>query len=430
MSDSNPDGQLLAGFGKVDITPPAHESFEIYDPIFFRALHVRQRDRQVTFLAADLFLFDDTCFDMMAADLAETDVDPAWILPGASHMGTGPTLFQFYVNQPTEALKEFGNEARYARAAAEAVRMARNDAAPARVGVGTGTAEQGLQYNRRAHDEQGNLRMVSLTEFARPPDDLIYDAVDPQVGVVRFDRDGRRPIALANFGCHALALWDFRGNVSADYPGVVVGGFDERGIDGLFIQGALGNVHPVRETDDPCGRIGRSLARTALEIYDGLSPRTHVDLGLFRRTVEIERQPVADVEAARKEWEANPAAAEGLARYEYWLARTYRDRLSCTFDFHAIVFGNSALIHIPGEPFVETAFAIREAAAFDRVLLLCNPCPEVGYLPTAHARVEGGDEVLFAPLEMESEGRICEGAIALLQEARDRHPSSPDPGET
>ena len=417
MSDSNRNGRILAGFGKVDMTPPAHESFEIYDPIFFRALHVRQGDRQVTFLAADLFLFDDACFDMMAADLAETDVDPAWVLPGASHMGTGPTLFQFYVNQPTEALKEFGNEARYARAAVEAVRMARDDAAPARVAVGTGAAEQGLQYNRRAHDEQGNLRMVSLTEFPRPPDDLVYDAVDLQVGVVRFDRDGRRPIALTNFGCHALAMWDLRGNVSADYPGVLVGGLDERGIDGLFIPGALGNVHPVRETDDPCGRIGRSLAGTALEIYNGLTPRADVQLGRFKHTIQIARQPVSEVEAARKEWEANPPAAEGLARYEYWLARTYRDQPACAFDFHAVVLGDSALVHVPGEPFVETAFAIREAASFDTVLLLCNPCPEVGYLPTARAREEGDGEVLFAPLEMESEAQIRDGAIALLKEA-------------
>ncbi|MDE3259446.1 MAG: hypothetical protein OYM47_16585 [Gemmatimonadota bacterium] len=430
MSGSNPDEQILAGFGKVDITPQAHESFEIYDPIFFRALHVRQGDRQVTFLAADLFLFDDYCFDMMAADLADTDVDPAWVLPGASHMGTGPTLFQFYVNQPTEALKEFGNEARYARAAVEAVRMARADVSPARVAVGTGSAESGLQYNRRAHDEQGNLRMVSLTEFLRPPDELVYDAVDLQVGVVRFDRDGRRPIALTNFGCHALALWDLRGNVSADYPGVVVRELAERGIDGLFIPGALGNVHPVRETEDPCGRIGRSLARTALEIYDGLSPQADVELGRFMHTIQIDRQPVAEVEAARKEWEANPPAAEGLARYEYWLAETYRDQPSCAFDFYVVVLGDSALIHFPGEPFVETSFAIREAAAFERVLLLCNPCPEVGYLPTERARVEGDGEVLFAPLEMESETQIREGAIALLEEAwrESRHPSSPSTG--
>jgi hypothetical protein len=206
----------------------------------------------VTFLAADLFLFDATCFALIAEELADTDVDPAWILPGASHMGTGPTLFQFYVNQPTEALKEFGNEARYAKAAAEAVRQAVEDKAPARIAVGTGQAEAGLQYNRRAHDDAGRLRMVSLTEFPRPPEDLRYDAVDPQVGVVRLDRDGRRP----------LALWDLRGNVSADYPGVLVDAVGEEGIDALFIQAALGNVHPVREGDDPCGRIGRSLAGT------------------------------------------------------------------------------------------------------------------------------------------------------------------------
>ena len=432
MNESKTDGQMLAGFGKVDITPAPHHSFEIYDPIYFRALHVRQGDRQVTFLAADMFLFDHICFDMMATDLAETDVDPAWILPGASHMGTGPTLFQYYVNQPTEALKEFGNEARYARAAAEAVRMARADVSPARVAVGAGPAEPGLQYNRRAHDSQGNLRMVSLTEFPRPPDDLEYDAVDRQVAVVCFDRDGKRPIVLTNFGCHALAMWDLRGNISADYPGVVAGVLAEREIDGLFIQGALGNVHPIRETDDPCGRIGRSLARTTLDICDGLKPRADVELMLFKRTVQIERQPVAEVEAARKEWQANPPAAEGLARYEYWLAQTYRDQPSCSFDFRAVVLGNNALIHIPGEPFVETAFAIREAAAFDRVLLLCNPCPEVGYLPTAHARVEGDGEVLFAPLEIESEAQICEGAIALLQEAwgQPLHPSGPAPGKT
>ncbi len=141
-------------------------------------------------------------------------------------------------------------------------------------------------------------------------------------------------------------------------------------------------------------------------------------MGLFKRTERIERQPVAAVETAREEWQANPPAAEGLARYEYWLAQTYQDETSCSFDFRAVILGDSALIHIPGEPFMETAFAIREAAGFDRVLLLCNPCPEVGYLPTAHARVEGDGEVLFAPLEMESEAQIREGAIALLQEAR------------
>ena len=119
----------------------------------------------------------------------------------------------------------------------------------------------------------------------------------------------------------------------------------------------------------------------------------------------------------RREWEAHPAESEGLARYYYWLAETYQDLPPSLFELHAVTIADAALIHMPGEPFVETAFAIREAAPFEKVLLFCNPCPETGYLPTPEARREGDGEVLFAPLEMESETKIKEGAIALLKEA-------------
>lgn len=410
---------LMAGFGQVDITPELDSppTFEIFDPMFLRALHLRQEDRQVTFLAADLFLFDDKCFELVAGYLKDSDVDPNWVLRGASHMGTGPTLFQYYVNQPTESLKEFGNEDRYARAAAEAILLAREDASTAMAGVGTGDAEEGLQYNRRAHNDDGDLRMVSLTEFPKPPRDLQYDPVDPQIGVVRFDRKDRRPINLVNFGCHALARWDQRGNISADYPGVLCAALDSQGIDALFIQGALGNVHPVREGEEPSARIGTSLAEDVLRISQDIAPSDNTDLKLYSRTIETGRLPVLDEDEAKRRWEEDPPNSEGLSRYYYWLAQNYSNATSFELDVRLIVIGDSALIHMPGEPFVETAVAIREAAAFSRVLLLCNPCPEAGYLPTHRAREEGDGEVLFAPLGMTSEDQIRQGTIELLNEA-------------
>ena len=152
-------------------------------------------------------------------------------------------------------------------------------------------------------------------------------------------------------------------------------------------------------------------------MFRGLAPVGDADLGLFSKTLEIDRQPVMDVDVARREWEADPAESEGLSRYYYWLAQTYRDLPPGLFELHVVTIGSAALIHMPGEPFVETAFAIREAAPFEKVLLFCNPCPETGYLPTPEARREGDGEVLFAPLEMESETEIKEGAIALLKEA-------------
>ena len=53
--------EIYAGFSRVDITPRLDDppTFEIFDPIFFRALHLRQDSRQVTYLAADLFALDE-----------------------------------------------------------------------------------------------------------------------------------------------------------------------------------------------------------------------------------------------------------------------------------------------------------------------------------------------------------------------------------
>ena len=410
--------QIYAGFAKVDITPQLDDppTFEIYDPIFFRALHIRQGQRQVTFLAADLFALDEGLLQQVADRLMGTDIDPEWVLGGACHLGTGPTLFQHYVNQPAAALKEFNNDERYAEAAAEAVRLARADAAPARIAVGSADAESGLQYNRRAPDAEGRLRMVSLTEFPRPPEDLRYDAVHRQVGVLRCEREARTPIALVNFGCHALSLWDQRGNISGDYPGRMAAILKEQGVDALFFEGALGNVHPVREGADPCERIARSLAGTVLRVYGALEPVGDVELVLGTGTIAVALHETMEVAEARRVWEAQPPEKEGLQRYQYWLAEHCQDRPDYRFGFHVVAIGESALLHLPGEPFVETARAIAAAVPFERVLFLANPCPEAGYLPTVAAHAEGGDEPLFAALHEGAEVEIRAAAIEGLQQ--------------
>jgi hypothetical protein len=70
---------------------------------------------------------------------------------------------------------------------------------------------------------------------------------------------------------------------------------------------------------------------------------------------------------------------------------------------------------VPGEPFVETAQAIRAATSPDPLVILSNPCPEVGYLPTPEAHREGGDEPLFAALGADQEPRLRDAAIELLR---------------
>jgi hypothetical protein len=190
------------------------------------------------------------------------------------------------------------------------------------------------------------------------------------------------------------------------------------GIEALFFEGALGNVHPVRQGDDPCGRIAQSLSKTVLEVFCSLRPPADVELKFLTKTLELAPQPAGDAEAARRHWEAQPARSEGLARYQYWLTQKYEGDCVYPYTLHAILIDRDALLHLPGEAFVETAFAIRQAAPFERVLILSDPCPEVGYLPTPEAHREGGDEPQFAALEAQAEAQIRRAAIELLNEAQ------------
>ena len=133
-------------------------------------------------------------------------------------------------------------------------------------------------------------------------------------------------------------------------------------------------------------------------------------------TIAVALHETMEVAEARRAWEAQPPEKEGLQRYQYWLAEHYQDRPDYRFGFHVVAIGESALLHLPGEPFVETARAIAAAAPFARVLFLANPCPEAGYLPTVAAHAEGGDEPLLAALHEGAEAEIRAAAIEVLQQ--------------
>jgi len=302
--------------------------------------------------------------------------------------------------------------------AAECIRKAVERCKPVRVAGGAGEI-YGMSYNRRAHDDDGDLHMVSLTQYPTPPPHLKYENAHPYVGVLRIESlDETHQVTLFNFGCHALALWDDRGNISGDWPAQAVDLLKKSGIDGLFFQGALGNVHPIRQSRQPARRIGHGVAGTVLSVFHQLCPRDDVSLELFEKTIELPVAPQPDVAAVKAAWEQASGKREGLERYQYWMAEHYHDVKTTPYRLRGVRLGETLLLHMPGELFAETGVAIREAAgAGKNVLVLCNACPEYGYVPTAAAHAEGGDEPLFAPLDTEAEALVRSAAIELVREA-------------
>lgn len=410
-----------AGFARSDITPAKDErgTFEIFDPIFFRALYLTNGMESVAFLAADLFVLSDSFLRLVEEKLGAEGLGGLRVLCGASHLGTGPTLFYFYVNQPKESLRQFEQEDHYAGLAARAIAAAVADASPVRARAVAGEVGGDVAYNRRAHDADGNLEMVSLTRYPTPPPHLQYEQADHSLRTVWFERESGRPIVLLNFACHALSRWADRGNISGDYPGRLCQILDERGMDALFFQGELGNIHPVRRGNNPCERIARKLADTAVALREEalrLPPVPPSQFEIHTTTVALKYRFDTSREATEKTWKADSIEAirEGLDRYRHWIACRREESETYHYSMTLIRLGNCRLLHMPGEPFAETGMELRNRMNGELVFILANPSPEAGYLPTREAHAEGGDEPDFAPLEIEAEARIRQAASDLL----------------
>ncbi len=429
---------LLAGFGKTDITPQTDGTFKILDPIYFRALHLKQGEKQVTFLSADLFQLDDDFKDLVAKKVADIEIDGDWILQAPSHLGTAPIFFNHYMVQPTESLRHYDKVEFYAEAAAQAIRFAYRDVSPTSIAVGTTETPEELAHNRRAYDKNGNFVFVTMQKWHTQPSHLVYKPHDRQLGIVYIKREKKRPITLINYANHALCLVKEFGNISGEYCGRLCQMMDAEGVDALFIQGALGDIAPNRKTDDPANYLANALLKIAHQLIDTLEPTADVEIKLASKTIDIPFQPLPSPDELKQKMEKirlsdgqNPMVrnSEGTwqwkdkdkigprdnhDRYKYWLASRFAGQKNYPYTLRAITLGSSCLLFIPGEPFSETASKIREAAIQEEVLILASPSAEAGYLATPLAHKEGANEHDLSALDYESEPAIVTAAIELI----------------
>ena len=412
---------LMVGIGVQDFTPdpPENGSFRVFDSICFSAMVIRNGETSVTLLAGDFFSIEDGLLTLVKERLA----DIAWlesnhILACAAHIGTAPILYQSYVRQSCEALRYFGRESFIAEQMASAIRKAAENMKPARIGLGASLVP-GVLYNRRSYDREGKLVMSNFL-FPYPRPELTYQEADENAYVLRVDDSSGTPRACAFiFGCHALCSTDRNGNISADYPGVVRKVLRSAGIEGLFLPGSIGNVVPLSRGGRTFERVGNSVAGAVLYALEQIETRSDTFFDVLRTSVSVplfdhaSLQPEADIAACTS------PASDGLHRFH-----TYGKRLQAThsgrfaYAMTRIVVGEAELLHMPGEIFVETAKAIKDAAADRLLAVISGPSADIGYLSTPRAHDEGGMEPLYAGLAREAEQTIREAACRWVARPR------------
>ena len=456
--------KLLAGFSRLDVTPPLGIPIVGYykprfaegvlDELEVNALALAVEDKKVVLLSVDNCGFSEKVANSYRDHICEVTGLPAdCVFLHATHTHTGPSTCPTY-DQDLVLLAEYENHPLLPeyfqflrRKLADAAVMAMNDLRPAKMGWAVGNAPK-VAFVRRFRMKDGKVRTnpgVGNPDILHPIGD-----VDERVNVLRFDREGADTVVLANFGNHP----DVVGNslLSGDWPTLMRHRL-EKALDNvktIFFNGAQGDVnhvnvnakggdfndifHDFDDVDRGYGHarhMGNVVAAAVLQVFDKVNYTDVDSLKTLEKTIEIpSAMPTAeeakqahilnDLHMAGKDDEI-PFEGMELTTVVAEAARMVRlehGPESFPMNFIGVSIGNVALFGIPGEPFTGVGRGLKEAEGWDLVLPCCltNGCR--GYFPMLDAYQEGGYEARSSSFKAGSAELIVKEGCELLAELR------------
>lgn len=350
--------ELMAGFGRETITPPAGVHMMGYasrtepaagarDDLFASAVALSDGGPPVVVLALDVAALDrDEVADLKGRVQQAAGVAPERVLVNTSHTHAGPMV----ARRPGLAYEASYVDAMLA-AAARAAATAVSDLAPAMLHVGSAPVDIGM--NRRERTPEGEIILGVNPEGQRLAEATVWLLV----------RALARDIVLFSIPIHGTTLGPENLLFSSEWMGAAVRDLEAHDPDlaAVFLQGCAGDQNPYREQRsfeqvDAHGRAAAEAVRAAIA-----SAR------------EIEGTPLrnvaADADLPLEDGETAPCAVHGLR------------------------VGEAVVLGVGGEAFVEYALYAQQQARAESIMVLGYTDGSVGYLPTQAAFAEGGYEV-------------------------------------
>ena len=374
-----------AGFARADITPargtPIHGYFEpryaenVLDPLQADVLALSDGSSSVLLISVDLCEFlADVILPIRQRISVQTGVALEAIVIAATHNHTGPcllsdegtenyTMFGIpFDNDQKTLLRNYRNllEERLVAAA----KAAMDDLQPATLSCGTAVCE-GTSFVRRYRMKDGKIR--TNPGIGNPDIVESLGQADTQLCVLQLQRQNDR-ILLAHFGNHADTVG---GNgISADWVGVMRKNVEETAQNSrcMFFNGGEGNIN----------HFDAQLSNPEYAAY----LREHKDIMAAARYCG-QKCASAVLEAMKNAESVQP----GVVRAKT-MAFTYPDKETGEekiVELYGIAVGDVSILGIPGEPFAETAIALKKAEGW-RMILPCSLTNGfLDYFPTLDA---------------------------------------------
>lgn len=333
---------ISAGLAQADITPPLgcpmygyasrkEGAVGVLDSLKARVLILKSEETVVALVSLDLGEFQS---GWLQDRTHEMGID--YLLLLCSHTHAGPGFNRDDFPSPEKPLRRIAEER-----ILKAIRAAQRDMFPAYITAGQGSIQVG--YNRLRRDPDG----LATTIFENH-DHIPYGPVDPTVGVIRVDdARGRTRAVLVNYACHPVVLGSRNLKISADYVGVLCRLVEEElgaGVQCMFAQGGCGDINPLHQgRSRPVDyekdyalvvKVGQLLAGEVLGILSRMEDR---------RGKSARLRAASDVLTVNHRWERGQTLRLGVTSL--------------------LINGEIGIIAIPGEPFHDFQFQLREKSA-------------------------------------------------------------------
>ena len=450
-------GNLKAGFGRADITPPLgigvcgyyfpRKAEKILDELYASVLALSVGDKTVALVGLDAILIARVDCDDIRAYVSEfTGLDENAIFIACSHSHTAP-YFQYksaamLEDSIDEMVLNYFVNAKFKIAGA--VKAALDDMSDAKIGYGVGTAPR-ISFNRRFRMMDGS---VATNPGVKNPDIVApIGEVDERVSVIRIDRKRGDNIVFVSFGTHPDTVG---GNViSADWPGFVRTTLEATLEDTrcVFFNGFQGdtnhvNVAPLpgeenglhRDFDGDRGyaharHMGNVIAGGVLQVYEKVTYFEADEIKFDKILMKIpsnrpapEEIPIAEkYKALHESGRDDEIPFKGMALTTAVANSNRVLHLKDGPDFfeiplYGVSVGKVALIGIPGEPFTAIGTAIKETEGYHELIFTCALVNgSSGYFPTTEAYNEGGYETSSSYYKSGVAEIIVNNARALLK---------------
>lgn len=430
---------LKAGFARTAVTPPigtfvpgafANRFSEgVLDPIYLNALALAVGERRVLLVAADFLSIEAKYAEELSAQIsARTGVPAEDVFITALHQHTAIAL-----RGTAEDNNLMGNTAFLAvlyHRFAEVCASALADLGDATLSVAEKETEEQIAFIRRYRMKDGSVVTNPIGRGAQIAHPL--GEADNTVRLLRFQREGKRDIALVNFGTHPDLI--HKPLTSADWPGFVRTDM-ERAFDGdvhcLVTVGAQGDSNHCNfflenypDGYEHAKHMARVIADAALSVWDRME-EVAVDAIECRRDT-VYNEPRTDGKELYEEMKAllcDPEAVirrdptyETIARAKRIVALCERGAVMRPVPVSAILLGRVAIVGFGGEPFTSYARRLRARRPDLFLLTSCNANGSAGYLPSRITFEEGGYEAASSVFSPTLEDECCEAALALLNE--------------